>query len=342
MSTESGSLLPCPHEPSNEILKKSFYRGETLKLIFRADTLKTYSRLYHWLSYGLGLYSGTFYNKNIGDPIALFVFIRTPLVRKPRWNIFSETGAGVAVNFNPYHESLNPNNFLIGSRINMVGHLTVGMEYKVTKPISISVNLGYRHFSNGSIKAPNYGINIIPVSLSGSYNFSRIKHVNFQGDIPAFKPHNRVSFFIAPGSKNYSHHANNYFVNTVGVQYIRQIGYKIGIGGGVDLFYKDSGKDKVHSNESDLAKSLSSGINGSGEWVFNENFRINLGVGIYVFRHIENDEPYYFYERIAAKYSISKNIFAGVGVKINKNASDYIEWTVGYMWGNDKNIYKIK
>lgn len=342
MSTESGPLLPCAHPASNDLLKQSNYRAETVRLVFNSDSNKIYSKVYKGPSYGIALYSGTFYNKAIGDPLGLFFYIKTPLFHKKSWCAFTEIGAGIVGNLTPYHETLNPSNEMIGSPINMTGHLAIGTEYTITKPIKLGLTVGYRHFSNGFIKAPNYGINVIPITLVGSYNFGKSSSFVSREGIKPFVPHNRLSIFMGPGTKNFNSKEQNYFVSSFGVQYIKQVSYKVGVGGGVDLFYKDSGKDKVKNGRSDFSNSLSSGINTCFEWIFTEKFRVNLGAGIYVLRNKENDERTVFYERLAAKYNITKNLFTGVGIKVNNNSSDFIEWTLGYTFKKDPNIYTLE
>lgn len=342
LSTETGPPLISAHEASNNLLKQSSYRAETFRLIFNGDTNKTYTKLYKGPSYGISLYSGTFHNQAIGDPLGLFFYIKTPLVNKKSFGAFTELGGGVVGNLTPYHEIYNPNNAMIGSQINMMGHIAIGIEYSITPPIKLGLTFGYKHFSNGFIKAPNYGINVIPITLIGSYNFSKSKSVFSSKGIKPFIPHDRISVFVGPGTKNYSSREQNYFVGTLGLQYIKQIGYRVGVGGGIDLFYKDSGKDKIKNRKSDFSNSLSSGINTSFEWIFTEKFRVNLGAGIYILRNKENDEVSPFYERLAAKYYITKNVFTGVGVKVNNNSSDYVEWTLGYTFMKDPNVYTLE
>lgn len=340
LHTESGSVLPSIHEPSNILIQQSRYSAVTLCLAFSNDSNKTYSKLKHYPLYGFGLYAGTFNNHHIGDPLALYFFIKTPLIRREHINLFYEAGLGIAGNLNPYHKTLNPDNELIGTSFNFSTHFAFGLEYYLSNRFIFGTSVGYRHFSNGYIKAPNFGINVMPVTLFGRYSLSKHNPRYVKKRVPTFIPFNRVSIFYAPGTKSFSSQEKNYFVSSLGVLYIRQINYKIGIGGGLDVFYKGSGKDKVKSNESDLNKSLSSGIYLSSELVLTEKFRINSSIGLYIIRHIENDEPYFFYERVAAKYEFSKHLFAGIGLKVNGNSADYLEWTIGYTFKKDKNSYQ--
>lgn len=340
MLAESGAILPSDYPPSNHLIKQSSYWTATLRFALKADTNKVYSKIYNYPLYGIGIYSSTFNNKFVGDPVGGYFYIKTPIIRKKYWNTFYEIGAGVGGNFNPYHEIHNPDNKLIGSNINMVGHIVIGFEYAISQRFSLGTTVGYRHFSNGFIKAPNFGINVIPITLNGNFDLSKSNSHYLQKKVQPFLRHNQITIFYAPGSKNFSPDEKNYFVSTFGLLFIRQINYKVGLGGGVDLFYKSSGKDKVNSEENDLNKMLSSGMHLSLEWVLTEKIRINSGAGLYLLRHPENDEPYPFYERVTAKYAITKNVFAGIGVKINGSTSDYIEWTLGYVLKKDKNIYK--
>lgn len=307
---------------------------------FLCDTNKTYSKLKHYPSFGFGLYAGTFNNQFIGDPLALYFFIKTPLIRQKYINVFYEAGLGIAGNLKPYHKIDNPNNELTGSSFNFSTHFAMGLECALTKRFTFGTSIGYRHFSNGYIKAPNFGINIIPVTLFAKYYVSKNNPSYLKKRIPPFIPFNRLSIFYAPSTKNFGAMEKNYFVSSLGVLYIRQLNYKFGVGAGVDLFYKDSGKDKVKTEESDLSKGLSSGFCVASELAVTEKFRVNSSVGLYIRRHVENDEPYIFYERIAAKYDLTKHVFVGLGLKVNGNAADYLEWTLGYTFKKDKNTYR--
>ncbi len=339
LQAEGGLIMPSVHPASNALLKQSNYMAISLQFGWHCDTTKIYSKIYNHPIYGIGIYYGTFNNQSIGNPLAVYFFIKTPFICKKSWKAFYEIGSGMADNFNPYDKYTNPNNELIGSKLNMFGHLSIGIEYRILKRLKLGATVGYRHFSNGFIKAPNFGINVMPVTLSGTYNLPEIKSHYLKENVHSFLQHNLISIFYAPGSKNFGAGERNYFVSTIGFQFIHQISYKTGIGGGFDIFYKSSGKDKVQGEESGISKSLSSGMCVSIEWVLTEKFRINTGAGLYLLRNPENDEPYPFYERISARYSITKNLFAGVGIKINGNSSDYIEWTLGYVFKKDKNIY---
>ena len=67
-----------------------------------------------------------------------------------------------------------------------------------------------------------------------------------------------------------------------------------------------------------------------------------INIGFYLNKNKENLEEVMF-NRIGLRYLVGNNkkMMVGVGLKITELHADYIEWTIGYTFKNDKNKYQL-
>lgn len=159
-------------EIGDQLANSTYYNGLSFQLRFRENNLKDpYNQVYRYPVLGLGWYSSTFQTAEIGKPNALCFFFDIPFSfennRKFTW-IY--TGAfGLSYNFNPYDEVRNPSNIFIGSYKNCYVHIGFVGKYHFSTHWAASAAVGFTHFSNGSFKQPNYGINLLPFTVGVNY-----------------------------------------------------------------------------------------------------------------------------------------------------------------------------
>jgi hypothetical protein len=337
---ENGVMLPSVSDLSNAILNASYYNGVTLRMTWQTESPYLYSSIYNNPVYGIGYYSSTFHNDKIGRPNALYGFARIPWYRGKKWNFSYELGFGLSYNFNPYNDSVNTENLMIGSYRNAFIHLNANAEYQFTDRFQMGVGIGFKHFSNGSLQQPNAGINLIPGSLYAVYTFDKRKPDYSKTEVAPFQQNHHFQVVVAPGSKSYEYNDKNYLVGTMSFQYLYQVGYKARWGAGLDVFYKGSGPDRVEGSETNFQKSMSYALTGTYDWVLTERLWVNVALGIYLKRHYNNEEFTPYYERVSPRYRFSKHMFAGIGIKAHKASADYIEFTLGYDFFRDQNKYR--
>ena len=336
---ESGIMMNNGTDEGAEIIKNSYYNGLDLRLGFRnIQKNNIYGNVYRRPYLGIGFYSSTFHNQNIGKPNAVYFFITVPLTfeRNKRLS-FSYSGAfGLSFNFTPYDSISNPANLFIGSEQNCYFHFGMAAGYKISNKFALNLTAGIKHFSNGSFKKPNKGLNLIPFTVGVSYKFNNNEIPQEQEPVPQYLSHNIWTFSAAAGSKHYDIDDNqNYLKMTYNLTYLRQISYQYRFGAGIDFFF--SAHPDVRDTENNDA--FSTALTGAFEWVINKNLSVPIGFGVYLKRNEANEEITPYYERVGMKYRFNKNIFTAVTIKAHKGKADYFEWTVGYSLQKDKNKY---
>lgn len=339
---EGGAMMGNGSDIGDQLANSSFYQGLDFRLGFRkTDEDDVYSNAYRRPILGVGWYSSTFHTSSIGKPHALYFFLTMPFAfEKNNKFTFSYTAAfGLSYKFNPYDSIGNPTNVFIGSYRNCYVHLGLVGNYKISPRFTANATIGFKHFSNGSFQQPNFGINLIPVTLGLSYRFTDEEVPMYETPRAPYIRHNLFNVTFAAGSKNYKTGDPNYLKTVIGVNYLRQISYKYRMGVGLDVFYAAQSDLRNASDASEFSKSWSYAVVGSWEWVISKNLYVPIGIGVYLHRNEENDERDGFYERVGIRYRFAEHFCAGVTIKAHKGVADIFEWTVGYTFHKDPNKY---
>lgn len=141
-------------------------------------------------NYNYPYIGATFYYSNLGgfeelgNVFALYPFINYPLNRNEKSQLTFKLGVGLAYltkHFDPYD---NYYNFSIGSHINAAVNLSFEYRQRITSRLMSVASIGLTHFSNGSTKLPNYGLNTFSAAIGLAY-YLRKPRLNLT---PAVRP----------------------------------------------------------------------------------------------------------------------------------------------------------
>lgn len=65
-----------------------------------------------------------------------------------------------------------------------------------------------------------------------------------------------------------------------------------------------------------------------------DKISIQLQPAFYIYRKASKNQSPVFHQRVALKYQITDNIFAGITLRDYSMHADFVEWTVGYKFEN--------
>jgi len=334
LEVENGGMLYKNGRVRDE-LGEIYYNGINLKIGWQTERgSDVYHQLFHYPIYGIGLYSSTFRKAAIGTPNALYGFVAIPIKpgRFSRWDFNYRISLGLASNFEPYDEENNPFNTLLGTHRNVFIDLGLQANYHLSDHFQIGTGFAFHHFSNGAIKKPNTGINLIPVTVALTYR-PLPKRYDFGTDsIPPLDAVNQFDFLYAMGIKQLRHGGRQYFKSTLGLFWNRPVDYKWRLGFGVNLFYSQSGRDLEAAGEKTgtLGALLSGGPAFNIDHVLTSNLYLNGNIGCYVHRNKFNGETDAVFLRMGVRYRVIDNAYMGISIKAHKAVADYVEWTLGY------------
>ncbi len=339
---ENGAMLSNSSELGDQLVDASYYNGIDIRLGFRkSDPNDVYGTIYRRPYIGLGWYTSTFHNAEVGEPNAVYFFITIPFKFEgtKKFTFSYSTAFGLTYNLNPFHPETNPGNVFIGSARNCYVHLGFLANYKITPRWALNGTIGFKHFSNGSYAQPNAGINLIPLTLGVSWQLSK-EGVNLEKTPkPEFLKYGSVNVAFAVGSKNYVSGEDNHLKTTLGINYLRHFNHKYKAGLGLDIFYSADANQRIDSDKSDFSKYWSFAAVGSWEWVLTKRLYAPIGIAFYLHRNMENGEAKPYYERAGLGYRFKNNLSLAVTIKAHGGVADMFEWTIAYAIQRDPNKY---
>ena len=121
---------------------------------------------YNYPLIGVSLwYSGLGGFPEIGSAIAVYPTINFPLFGDKKQSLNFKLGIGLGYLTNRFDRLKNYQNFAIGSHLNIAASLFFEYRNRISKMLTFTTGLGLTHFSNGTMKTPNYGLNILTASI---------------------------------------------------------------------------------------------------------------------------------------------------------------------------------
>lgn len=310
---------------------------------------KEWHHILNFPYYGVSFYNANFFNsKELGYPTALFGFLGMPLQRWQRSAFGYELGFGMAYNWQPYDADQNPFNLAIGSSKTVYINASLVYSYDLTPRWQLKSGASFTHFSNGAMKKPNAGINLVSPFVELNYSF-RDKPVLIRQPQPAYPKHYEVAVQLGAGLKEELYkNPDSPGLKTIGsftvvnfsMAWLKQETWKNKWGAGFDLTYDTQGNLRIDYNTADgvpaLYKStheldyMKLGIYGTYEFCI-DRLSIASYLGVYALRkHFDTEQPL-IYQKIGMKYHFKNDLYLGLLVRAYRlTVADVIEWNIGY------------
>jgi hypothetical protein len=273
----------------------------------------------------------------IGKANALFPYINFPLTRAQKHEINFRLGGGLAY-LTKHFDRLNNYKYLaIGSHVNAAINLMFEVRWKPMPRTQVSAGIALMHFSNGSLKTPNYGINIPSVNLAIAYHLTKANSFINRKVLPdltkfEFDGRKYIEFDLvnAFGMKDISEYGKRYYVYTLSGNVFKAVSFKSKVGLGFDIFYDQSDLHKAELEQIYIQRNsqiMKPGIN--------MGYQLNLSrtsfvssLGFYLGGKMARAGASYY--KVGMRVMLSKNIFASLMLKTHFARADYIGLGIGY------------
>ena len=288
---------------------------------------------------GVGfLYTGIGEQPELGRAFAVIPHISFNCLKSERNQINFKLGVGIGYLTQKYDAVTNPKNTFIGSHINAAIDLSIDYNYMVTNRLGLTAFIGFSHFSNGSSRTPNNGINMAHAGIGAKYFISEPKQriPKQQSDNQQYKSWNKenLSFCFAfsysrKDIDEYLGYGMSWAAYNLQFNALKRLTEMSKIGVGVDLVYDCTDKEVLRQKgiEFNDFEILKPGINAAYELAFgNTSFIFNFGC------HIAGKDlcEGRIYQKFGMMQNIWNGIFATVSLTTHFGWSDYIGFGIGY------------
>ncbi len=317
--------------------------------------------------YGIGL-SQSFYGRpdELGTPVSLYLFQGATIKNiTSRLALNYEFNLGMANNWKPYDPFSNPDNLVIGSIMTVHVAASIYLKWYISQRLDLHIGGTLTHFSNGTSRQPNHGINKGGAYLELVYNFNRdVVKERYNPDvaIPKFTPHFQHDIQFIISSKNVKIDTIGTMLPDIftdrqfkvyGVNYflMRASSHKYRYGVGVEYLYDESKGAKVYNRLhpdngryytvtelGSVADRSSMGVSARLE-ILLPLYAIFIDIGGTVINRDE-DLPL-LYQALGVKVYLAEDLFGTFGIKaVNFSQAQFLYWSLGYTINSDRKHWR--
>ncbi|MDB4584184.1 acyloxyacyl hydrolase, partial [Draconibacterium sp.] len=235
ISYNYGSVLV--HSPKIEPISNNPVSGFSVNYTLKNKHGEQWRKFYNYPSYGFSYTYKSYHDPDVlGDSHAINSFLQLSFLKKHRYFDIGIKGlAGIGYFTNIYDSIHNPTNQAISTKLNISAELRLYSRVRF-EPFYLEYSYGLNHSSNGLIKSPNLGINVLNNSYTLGYEFEQ--QMDRDEFYPAEKPpfiKNEIWAFVSTGFKEIEYDNKRYTFTGLSFNYSKQISVINKMGFGADL-----------------------------------------------------------------------------------------------------------
>lgn len=331
------------------------FSAHTAQLGLQTNGSKDWHHVHNFPQMGVGVQLTRLdYAEEIGRPFSVFAFYNGTFFRQQKHALRYSIDFGVATNWKPYNKDTNPYNVTIGSESTV--HLSFGVEYayRFAKQFEVGIGGAFTHFSNGALRKPNKGLNLLSPRLRLSYLLRETNLPVRRTDIDkptgnevfvaiGFGPKRYecdYKFFDDKTPENFDIYPSNAKFHSITLQtgFLHRYGHKGKYGGGVNLLYDTWMGAIIRARAGDaeiemgnVSQRFALGLFAAHELCINRlSVVTQLGINVAEPKNLPDRKTRDF-ERMGVKYTFTEKVSAGVYIYAHRfSKADFIEWSIGY------------
>jgi hypothetical protein len=267
-------------------------------------------------------------------------------------------GMGASWFSDPYDETSNPENFIIGSPLTFFATAAGEFSYALDPAYDLLLTGTLMHSSNAHFQLPNVGLNLPAIGLGVRYKFGTPATIPENPDSIPFDKKPRLNIRLAVGFNEQGDsqgpvNGPKYPIYLGSVFSSLKISPVNKLKGGIEAWYNAGVYDYIISQEfyedQESKRSFAIALMFGHEFLMG-HFGLVTDVGLYLynefyqdkFKELENQSfkeelKTYIPARIGFQYYLKdatvrhgKNLFAGIYIKSNMGQADFLETSIGY------------
>jgi len=328
-----------PHHDYMAYFIKEHVQGFQVNMGIYTLGSKYWNKDYNYPRIGLGYYHSGLGNRDIyGQLDAFYLYVDRPFLNlNHRFNFGNRISFGLGHISKIFDLYSNSYNIAIGSKMNVFIQYNLEGIVKIAPLLQMKMGLSLIHSSNGSIREPNKGINVITSFIGLQYSLTnQLQNIKKESPVNRDSSTNQFITMLTLGWKSISRlHSDGYPVYALSFEYSRKISNTGWLGlaftGYLDRSIKKEFEIQfIPDTTFKLADYYSIALNPSYEMKMGR-LAFLFQPGIYLKYSVKDYGL--LTNRIGIRYCFKNNLVAGISIKAHWLAkADFIEWNVGYRW----------
>lgn len=308
------------HAPAVEVFAERSVRGD-----------RSWHHRYLMPRYGLGvLYTGMGNAERIGSCVRVIPYLYLPFVRHERSAFGMRVGWGIGYVDKPFDRRYNHRQIAIGSRINTAIQLMP--QYRMHRgPWTFLGGIGIDHWSNGSFRLPNLGLNYLSAHLGASYRIGASPIPAQAIDTTTTSTRTEWSVVGAFGvNESVRPLTGQHTVFSLVAQRQWTVTPRSAFAAGMDLFNKGTLRELAPElAERPRTACTQLGVHGGYALLLGRG-EVFLQMGAYVFSPAPDEAP--VFHRLGGRLRMHKHWMGSIALKSHYAVADHWEFGIGYRW----------
>lgn len=322
------------HHPEMEVFTNRHFSVYQVEISRSTTGKKAWQEQYNYPYIGFSyLHSDLGGSDILGGVDAFYPFIDFPLMPKGKDGFVLRFGAGLSWFDKCFDRIENYKNSAMGSHLNSVVDFELMYVSQLVHGWRLKGGLAFTHFSNGSSRMPNYGINVLTAGMSVTYNIIGKEEQYVTGVAPEEKKKGRFEYYFSAwaGQKEIAPVDGLQYLQVQGninaLYYYRET-RKLGLA--LDVVYDDSDVELLKRQGEVLDyryEYIKPGLSAVHEWQISR-FSIGLRLGIYLYQ--KEDSNGSFYDVVSLNYLVGRHFLLNLNLKSHFAKADCVGVGLGF------------
>jgi hypothetical protein len=293
---------------------------------------KTWGEAYRSPIIGATLYGSNAGNREyLGYGFGAYGFLEIPVWRNSKNYLSYKMGCGLGYVTKVFDQELNPKNDAISTHFNALICLGITGKWRFSKEYSLLYGIDLTHFSNGSTRVPNLGLNIPTVSLGLARHWEG-KRVPIISPLtidktPFFKNWSWTNVAILSTKQSFPSGGRNKPVYALNSFFSKRFNPRVGMEFGFDFISKQSlflYRDYIPKTQLSIFQ-----VGTYSAFVLPlDHMKLIVGMGVYLKDRYDMDDE--IYHRVGMRYQFDNGLLINMVLKTHWAKADYVEYGVGY------------
>ncbi len=329
----AGKIIP--HSDTLKPLTNGLVKGIHLSISQKVNGNKDWHNYHKMPDVGLSfIYIDLGDARVLGNAFGVQPVISYQISKFDRFVIKTHLGLGIAYITEKYSPNQNPTNVAISTTVNYWSNVSLMGYFNLSNRSNLSIGIETNHFSNGAIKKPNYGLNLMGVSIGFSYeidNKERVYGERSKTNSKYFTSKTGLELAFGLGIKEVGPAGGiKYYPISASVEYQIPRNNVYHLMAGVDVMYDKSirsHKALVNQPYTPLNDDFQVGIK-AGILIPFHRLSIYGQFGFYLYN--PNPRVTFHYQKFGIRYRINSNIHLQTELKTHLNIADHVVMGVAF------------
>lgn len=324
-----------PHLSAIEYVVTGHPSAFEIKLGKEVSGAHLWEQLYNYPKIGIGYFLCDYKNPDVlGFEHGAYSFINVPMYgRTKRFGLNLEMDFGASYVTKTFDNDDNYKNVAIGTHNNVFFKFGGNTRIQLTDQLELVNGLYFSHCSNGRVKEPNLGINVVTASAGLLYYFYSPRY-KYYTPPTIFTRYNIFSVVTSGGLKQWRRHDQNmYAAYSIAFNAERRMNHLERLGIGLDVFYDQSIEPTLkyydENKKVETRDLYRAGLHLSHDLVYNRLALVFNGGYYFYTKYVEITS---IYSRLGLRYQASEHLLFNLTLKSHFAQADFIEWGIGYRW----------